>query len=153
MKDLRYVALALVGLFPALLVGCGSDSATDIGKAAEKAKASRVIEIRQLDTHRFDPANVQVKAGETVTLHITNTGSQIHEFFLGVKKDQDARDTEMKGMGSNPMKMPNTVNDVTVDPGGSGDITWTFAKKGTVDFGCHEPGHYADGMKGTITVA
>jgi len=152
MKELRYVALGLVGLLPVLLVGCGGDSANGVGKAADKAKASRVVEIRQLDTHRFEPAALQVKSGETVTLRITNTGTQIHEFFLGDQKSQDKRDSEMKAMGANPMKMANTANDVTIDPGASGEITWTFGKKGTVGFGCHEPGHYLDGMKGTITV-
>ncbi len=32
------------------------------------------------------------------------------------------------------------------------DITWTFTKAGTTLYGCHEPGHYVAGMKGTITV-
>jgi len=149
---LRHIALGLAGVIPLTLVGCGSDSAPGIGKAADKAKATRVIEVRQLDTHKFDPSTLQVKAGETVTIRIINTASQIHEFFLGDKNAQTAHNKEMAAMGSNPMKMTDTANAVTIDPGASKELTWTFPKKGTVDFGCHEPGHYLDGMFGSVKV-
>lgn len=150
--QLRHIAFGFAGLLPLVLAGCGGSSSPGVGKAADKAKASRTIEIRQLDTHRFDPAAVQVKAGETVTLRIRNTGTQIHEFTLGDPKTQTKREKDMKAMGPNPMKMDDATNDVTIDPGASKEITWTFPKKGTVDFGCHEPGHYLDGMRGTVTV-
>jgi len=149
---LRHIALGFAGLLPLTLVACGGSSDSAIGKAGDKAKASRVLEVHQLDTHRFEPASLQVKAGETVTLRITNTGSQIHEFFLGDKKAQTAHNKEMQAMGSNPMKMTDTANAVTIDPGASKELTWTFPKSGTVDFGCHEPGHYLDGMFGSVKV-
>jgi uncharacterized cupredoxin-like copper-binding protein len=30
--------------------------------------------------------------------------------------------------------------------------TWTFEDPGDLIFGCHVPGHYAYGMRGTVTV-
>lgn len=39
---------------------------------------------------------------------------------------------------------------ITVEPGASGSLTYTFDTPGTYEIGCHQPGHYAAGM--TITV-
>ncbi len=149
---LRHIALGFAGILPLTLVGCGGSSGSGIGQAADKAKASRVLDVHQLDSHKFEPATLQVASGETVTLRITNTGSQIHEFFLGDKNAQTSHNKEMQAMGPNPMKMTDTSNSVTVDPGSTKEITWTFPKKGSVDFGCHEPGHYVDGMFGSVKV-
>lgn len=41
---------------------------------------------------------------------------------------------------------------VTVPAGTTKQLTWTFTTAGTTLYGCHEPGHYASGMKGTVTV-
>jgi len=150
----RNIALGFVGLMSFALAGCGSDSdsSDDIGQAGDKAKAARVVEVRQLDALRFEPATIGVKGGETVTFRVTNTGKLIHEFFLGDKKAHDARDKEMKGMGAEPMKMADVANSLNIEPGATEELTWTFPEKGTVEFACHEPGHHADGMKGTIKV-
>ena len=32
------------------------------------------------------------------------------------------------------------------------ELTWRFGENGIVIFGCHEPGHYAGGMQGQVTV-
>ena len=136
-----------------MAVGCGGgDNTASIGQAGEKAKAARVVEIRQVDSLLFEPASIEVKANETVTLRIVNGGSIIHEFFLGDAKAQDSHNEEMEDMGSMPMDMADTPNSVTVDPGATEELTWTFPDKGTVQFGCHQPGHYGGGMKGTVTV-
>lgn len=146
----RALWVAAAGL---AVVGCGSDSGgSAIGQGAERASSSRVIEIRQLEELRFEPASVAVQAGETVTIRITNAGTQVHEFFLGDQKAHDEHDDSMAEMGSSPMKMKAEANAVTVDPGGSAELTWTFPEKGSVQFACHQPGHYDDGMKGTVEV-
>jgi len=41
---------------------------------------------------------------------------------------------------------------VTVKPGRSATITHTFDEAERVEIGCHQPGHYAAGMKVAITV-
>ena len=44
------------------------------------------------------------------------------------------------------------ANNVTVASGETKELTWAFTEPGTVLIGCHQPGHYAAGMKGQITV-
>lgn len=55
------------------------------------------------------------------------------------------------------MKMPEMEhaddNQVTVAPGGTGEVIWKFTKAGDVDFACLQPGHYDAGMKGLVKVA
>jgi uncharacterized cupredoxin-like copper-binding protein len=41
-------------------------------------------------------------------------------------------------------------NAVTVPPGTSADLTYTFSADSAVVIGCHEPGHWASGMKATV---
>ena len=38
-------------------------------------------------------------------------------------------------------------------PGATGELVYTFTRPGTVLIGCHEPGHYALGMRAVITVS
>ncbi len=48
--------------------------------------------------------------------------------------------------------MMTEPNAVEVPAGGSARLVYTFDQPGTLDYGCHVPGHYAAGMRGTITV-
>lgn len=43
-------------------------------------------------------------------------------------------------------------NVAAVPAGGTAELTWTFDEAGTVLVGCHQPGRYAAGMTGRITV-
>lgn len=43
-------------------------------------------------------------------------------------------------------------DDMVLMPGSSNQLTYTFDKRGELIFGCHEQGHYAAGMRGTIEV-
>ena len=148
----RGIALVMAALGSLAPVGCGDSGSGGIGQAGDKAKATRTVEIRQVDALRFEPSAIEVKPDETVTIRVTNTGTLIHEFFLGDSKAQNERKKLMTGMGSSPMNMPDMSNSVTLDPGASEELTWTFPKKGKVEFGCHQPGHHDKGMKGTFTV-
>jgi len=141
---------ALTVAVPAL-VGCGGGSAS-IGQPAEKAKAKRVIEVRQSDASSFEPKLIVVKPSETVTLQITNTGKRVHEFFLGDDDDQKDHQKEMSGAAA-PMNMPDRSNALSIEPGATEELTWTFPKRGTITFGCHQPGDYAKGMKGEVKVS
>ena len=42
---------------------------------------------------------------------------------------------------------------LTVQPGKTGRLTHTFDWPGTFEIRCHQPGHYATGMKVAVTVA
>jgi uncharacterized cupredoxin-like copper-binding protein len=41
---------------------------------------------------------------------------------------------------------------ITVDPGRTGELVHTFTSGQSVLIGCHEAGHYAAGMKITVSV-
>jgi len=142
-------ALAAGGL---MLLGCGGGSAS-IGGPGDKSKSPRVIEVRQFDDFRYDPNFIAVKPNETVTFRITNRGTRIHEFFLGREDDQDKRESQMADMGSAPANMADKPNSVTIDPGATEELTWSFPNVGTIPFGCHQPGDYGKGMKGTVKVS
>ena len=148
-RALRFLAAGFLALG---LAGCGNDD-PGIGEPGEKTKATLVIEVVHNDTPRFLPAFIPVKPNETVTFRITNKGTRIHEFYLGDEEDQEEREELMAGMGSAPMNMPDRPNGVTVDPGATKELTWSFPQTGTILFGCHEPGEYAKGMKGEIKVS
>jgi uncharacterized cupredoxin-like copper-binding protein len=48
------------------------------------------------------------------------------------------------------MSHDGSGNAVTVEPGKSADLTYTFSDDAAVVIGCHEPGHWASGMKATV---
>ena len=142
-----------VALGVILLMGACSSKKTDIGKAAEPAAATRTVEIKMLDTRKFDPPTVEAKAGETITFRVTNTATSLHEFFLADKKAQEAHEQEMAAMEDADMKMSDTEARLFVEPGETKEITWNFPAKAAVPFGCHMPGHFEGGMQGMVTVA
>ena len=144
-----------------LLVGCGGSSSKDtssgtqfegaLGSPASASKATRTIDVQAGDNLRFTPDSIQVKVGETVTFKVDNKASIMHDFTLGDQPMQDQHEKEMSSMGAG-MAMSDEPNALHIAPGASKSLTWTFTRAGTTLFGCHEPGHFAAGMKGTITV-
>ena len=104
----------------------------------------------------FEPDKLQVEAGETVRFVFRNTGEVAHDAFIGDSDAQADHEAEMReadddghdgGHGDEP------EDAVTVEPGESGELTYTFDDPGTLEIGCHQEGHYADGMKTSIEVA
>lgn len=127
----------------------GSD-AQAIGQPGEASQVTRTLELAMSDSMRFTPANVIVKAGETIKFVLNNTGQVKHEFVLGTDK-------ELKDHYQQMLKFPEMEHDepnmVTVAPGKTGVVIWTFTQAGTVDFACLLPGHYGAGMKGSVAVS
>lgn len=148
-RRLGFVAVAAL-----MLAGCGDDESSDaIGRAAAPDQADRTVEVRML-AKAFEPDTIAVKKGETVTFKLVNTDDGVlHEFMLGDAGMQDSHEEEMTDMSTDPMDMADEPGSMTVTGGKTEELTWTFTEAGTVIYGCHQPGHYADGMKGTITVS
>ncbi len=148
------ILTATVGL---LVAGCGGGStktASAAGAPGDPARATRTVEVKAGDDLRFQPDQVQAKVGETITFRVVNVATIEHEFTLGDAATQSAHEKEMHSSSSGgQMNMADEANSIQVDPGATKDITWTFTSAGTTLYGCHEPGHYASGMKGTITVS
>ncbi len=119
------------------------DEEFTFGAPGNPADADRSIEVDANDDLTFDPADIQVTAGETITFVVTNTGSIPHDFTIGDEATQDAHEEEMAEMiESGEMGEHADPNAVVLEAG----------ETGTVLIGCHQPGHYAGGMKGAVEV-
>ncbi|MEZ5323015.1 MAG: plastocyanin/azurin family copper-binding protein [Microthrixaceae bacterium] len=108
----------------------------------------------------------------------TNRGTLTHEAFIGDEADQAAHEREMNASSSegstdapttrdagrgtvvnttgpgNAMATParGPVGSVTLAPGQAVALPVTFEQAGLYLIGCHEPGHWAAGMRATIIV-
>lgn len=151
MRKLWIAAILLV----LTTAACGSDPdeaghAGHTGDSQENASESeRKVTVVASDDLRFDPASIEVSAGEVVTFIVRNDGATDHEFVLGDAAYQEKHEKDMAEGGHHMVGMDNAV---TVEPGETAEITWRFEEAGEVLYGCHEPGHYEDGMVGTIEI-
>jgi uncharacterized cupredoxin-like copper-binding protein len=114
------------------------------------------------DRFRYQPSSIVVRAGRRVSFAVHNAGRLPHEFILGDRATQLDHERQMQaappGTGhthtnDHDMAAPSgTGGALTVPPGQTRRLTWTFEKPGIVLYGCHVLGHWAAGMKGTIIV-
>ena len=120
-----------------------------MGAAASDARpASQTIQVNTTNALRFSPDLVTVRAGETIAFEINNPDALAHEFFVGTAAEQQAHEREMAN-GAPMLAEPNAVD---VPVGMTVRLVYTFDQPGTLEYGCHVPGHYPAGMRGTITV-
>jgi uncharacterized cupredoxin-like copper-binding protein len=96
---------------------------------------------------RFHASHFSFPAGTTVTFVIRNGDPITHEFILGSRRLQHRIETT-----AHPEHDGSVPGQITVYPGTTRTTTYTFGKVGTVLLGCHEPGHYAYGMRGVVEV-
>jgi uncharacterized cupredoxin-like copper-binding protein len=120
----------------------------------ERAEAAalvpdRTIQIETTDQLRFTPDALTVRAGETIAFVVHNGGALPHEFVIGDAATQEAHEQEMTGDAA--MNEEGEAG-VEVEAGETATLVYTFDEPGILLFGCHVDGHYAAGMKGTITV-
>jgi uncharacterized cupredoxin-like copper-binding protein len=140
---------------PLLIVALAAVAACS-GAAASEAPASAPtdagdgtrIEVRLRDSFRIEPGDFSVPAGVPVTFVVTNGGVLDHELYIGDEAAQDEHDQEMRSGGT----AHDDPNGVAVDPGETKELTITFDTAGSLIAGCHVPGHYAGGMKTSVTV-
>jgi uncharacterized cupredoxin-like copper-binding protein len=141
-----------------LLLACGGDGSSDEAEP-------RSIPVKMTD-NAFSTSKVTAEAGETVVFEFANEGEFEHEAVIGDASVQDAHEAEMSKPGAGvTMPQPGaeaTVHThgsgsggstVTVAPGDSAILRYTFDQAGSVLVGCHIPGHYRDGMKFEVKVA
>jgi uncharacterized cupredoxin-like copper-binding protein len=107
----------------------------------------RTIAVEASDTMRFIPGEITVHEGETIAFVVTNSGEAPHEFVIGDEEVQQ----EHEGTMSEEVEHGDDAA-VSVAPGETATLVYTFEEAGELLYGCHVPGHYAAGMVGTITV-
>lgn len=125
-----------------------SGEAFPFGHPGTAARVDRIIRITATE-FGYLPAVIRVRTGETVEFVVTNKGVFDHEFFLGTVAAQHAHEKEMAAHPDTKMDDPNGVS---IPPGASATLIWTFTKPMTIQYACHVPGHYAAGMYGVLTI-
>ncbi len=125
------------GLLAAVLVAAaGACRAPDDG--------IRTIEIG-LRYSTFTPSKLTVSAGETVRFVLRNEDPIHHEFILG-----DAEVQRIHEAGEEPHHA--RPGEVSVPAGETAVTTYRFGAPGALLFGCHLPGHWSYGMRGTVRI-
>ncbi len=130
------VSVLVAGL---ALSACGSGGA--------EPKQTQEIRIT-LAGSRFVPDTVSVKVGTRVTFVVVNDDAVEHEMVIGdesVQAEHEATAQHGGHSGGGP-------GQVRVPAKSTKRMSFTFTKAGTLIYGCHLSGHYAAGMKGTVTV-
>lgn len=142
--------MALSGRFALLIAVAALMAACSTSPPADgSGNAPRTIEVRTSDELRFDPAQIEVIAGETVQFVVTNEGDAVHEFLIGTEAEQAEFAEDMAAGDSHA----HSDAGVTVEPGQTETFEYTF-EDADVELlaGCHEAGHYEAGMVASITV-
>jgi len=135
----RVLPLLTISAIAVVLIACsGGDT-------------SRTISVRMFDDLRYDPDQFDVNVGQTVSFEVRNSGQVAHEFFIGTLDEHRDHAEEMR-QSDHAAEAHVNPSGVTLDPGESGSLTYTFAEPGEMLVGCHEPGHYEAGMVAPITV-
>ena len=145
------VALAIGAASFALAINAKNMGMSPIASAAAAQPANRTISLQIDNQLQFAPASVAVHVGETVAFKVTNASSFAHELVIGDEAVQTAHEQEMAS-GTGMAMGSDAMNSVQVPAGQTATLVYTFTKPGTLSYGCHVSGHYAAGMRGTITV-
>lgn len=118
------------------------------------------IEISSTDQMQYDKTELKVKAGQKVTLTLKHIGKMTKEImghnWVLLKQGTDIAEFATKAMNEKARDYIPSTNEViayTKMIGGGEKVSITFdaPKKGTYDFICSFPGHYAM-MKGKFIV-
>ncbi|MDQ3982239.1 MAG: hypothetical protein M3271_06110, partial [Actinomycetota bacterium] len=91
------------------------------GAPGDPGAATLTVEITASDPYRFEPEDLEVGPGETVTFVVTNEGEQAHEFVLGDRDYQEAHEEQMAAGA-----MHHEGNAIMLPPGQTQELTWAF---------------------------
>lgn len=157
MRRILLAAAALVIITAACGGGNGDHSTMDMDKSTvttgAAAAPTRTVEIDMVDI-AFEPKTLSVQRGERIEFVFHNKGAIAHDAFIGDTAAQADHEKAMHEGKEGSMAAGHGMGDtaITVDPGQTGRLIHTFDKPGTIEIGCHQPGHYAAGMKIAVQV-
>jgi len=137
---MRKTLILLLLLLPAVLAACsGPPAITEINLEASGMQ--------------FQPATIEVVAGQPVRLTFQNTDALEHDFSI--------MEIPMMSMGATAEPMAgHEMGNTTTDPqlhmaaamNSTNAVEFTPTKPGTYEFLCTVPGHREAGMVGTLVV-
>jgi uncharacterized cupredoxin-like copper-binding protein len=120
--------------------------------AAPGAAAARTVDVTMIDI-AYEPKTLKVQRGERIELVFHNQGKIAHDGYIGDAAAQEKHEKEMReATGGSMGHMGGETNAITVEPGQTGRLAYTFDKPGAIEIGCHQPDHYTAGMKIAVTV-
>ena len=152
--------MPIAPLLALLLLVLPSDPAAQPGEAK-----GRPVEIVVGDNMKFAPNAIAAKPGERLTVVLKDVGQMPkaamgHNFVLMAKgADPKAYADKAAPLRDTEFIVPALKHQVLaftrlVGPGETAEVTFTAPKEpGAYTFICSFPGHFAMGMKGTLTVA
>ena len=153
----------VVCVVTALALGQAAKTTTTTQTSTAKSTAARTIEFVTGDNMKFDKTEITARPGETLRIVVKNTGSMpklamAHNFVL-LKPGTDqvefntaafsARETDFIPAS---MKAAVIANTPLAGAGETVETTFKAPAAGTYNFLCSFPGHFALGMRGTLTV-
>ncbi|GAC1369700.1 MAG: hypothetical protein NVSMB32_14410 [Actinomycetota bacterium] len=130
-------------LAPMVLLG---GSVVALAALHRQPPISRTIDVSMSD-NSFSPAAMALPRGQRVRFVFHNISPDSHEAVIGSAALQAQHEALM---ASGAMQHGSGI--LTVAPNGTGALDYTFTQAGQVLIGCHEPGHYAQGMRVVIDV-
>ena len=155
------------------LSACGGDTKTENTETAQPAVATEAtkevpattgatLEIEANDQMKFNLSELKAVAGKEITLVLKNVGKMDktvmgHNLII-LKQGTDVAEYAKKAMSAKDTdyipvsETASVIAHTKLTGGGETDkITFTITEKGTYDFICSFPGHYAL-MKGKLIV-
>lgn len=144
--------------------GCGQKDSTATATATTAPAGPRTIEITAGDNMKFNVTTLEAKAGEKITVVLTNIGTQPKEvmghnwILLKAGSDMDAF-SKAAVLAKDSEYFPASLADQVLahipllGPRKSGEVTFTVpSAPGEYPFLCSFPAHYQVGMKGVLVV-
>ncbi len=134
----RFLVVALASLVPVLVAcGGGGGGGSVASSSAQNGSSSgaQQVTVKGMDTMKFDPATVSVKAGQPIQVTLDNTGQVLHDFTVEQAQGVPRRVQVAAQPGQKATSQP-----------------FTIATPGTYTFVCSQPGHAAAGMQGKLVV-
>ncbi len=144
----RRRSVVVAWLAPAVVLAAVAVAVTlsATGGTGDGPPVDRVVEVG-MSEFAYVPANVVVEAGQRVRFVFHNDGVVVHEAVIG---DARAQEEHARGMASHQSHGEAAAVDVA--PGDTASLVFFFDRPGELVIGCHEPGHYQSGMRGTVEV-
>ena len=147
-----------------LLAGCGQKNDTAAAPAADASAASGSVEFTANDTMKFNLTRFEVKAGQEVTVSLTNMGNMpkaamAHNWVL-LKKGVEPKSfadaaTTAAATDYIPASMADKIIAHTklLGPKQTDEIKFTApTEPGEYHFLCSFPAHFLSGMTGVMVV-
>ncbi len=117
------------------------------------ACGQRATEVRiTLKEFEIQSSMTDFQAGVPYRFVITNEGVVNHEFMIMPPADGSMMGMDMHELDQMALAM---IEESELTPGTTKSLDFTFsesAQSGTLEFACHTPDHYEQGMKVPITI-